>query len=1302
LNGLPVEYNHFKSHIRARPVSLTLAELRTLLLAEEQDIAAAASHSNPPVLTAMMAKSTEVPVHQSNQQSLNSSPDGGHWHNNQGGYNGSSNWHNGSSHWNNRGHHSGGNRNYRGGQNRNYNGGRYNNRFHGGRFNNRGNFNGGYNPFQDHNSNYNGGYNGSGFHNSCPSNGGGGYQPGGYTVGYNSSAQSFNPSGFPPSAPPPPQYIVPPNPSQGILGSPTTSVTSPLQACQLCNDPTHTAASCPQFQHVKNQAQAYTASSSFQFADPNVWLADTGATHHVTNDLGNLNSAKPCTSKEGITVGNGASLSVVNAGTAFLNCCGTSFKLANVLHVPKIAQNLLSVYQFCLENRCQMLFDAFYFLIQDKLGRILYKGLSSDGLYPVPLKSKLFTSQGRAVAYLGKKVSSLLWHKRLGHPANEVLVHMLTKSHESCHVDHEPSVCQSCLEGKMSRLPFSLSETRSSEAFHRIHSDVWGPSPCTSISGYRYYVIFVDDCTRYTWVYPLINKSDVFGIFVKFHAYISTFFHKHIKIFQSDGGGEFVNTAMRDFLAKHGILHYKSCPHTPQQNGLAERKHRHLVDTALTLLSTASMPLKFWFHAVSTANFLINRMCTKVLNWDSPYNKLYISRHVIFDENVFPFATIKANTVHPLPMPFSSSVTPLYTSPIRADLPPTITASLHDRGENISDRGGTSGNAEIGINGNGGVSASAGHGIDGASVNPDNGNDDHGVGIGSGGVDEGNTHVGSNDNCHNVVDNGIFIPVALPLTIPHADTGSNSFHPTTSNVHPMITRSKVGVSKKKKVFAASKKVFSVISSSKDDTIQEPKTYKQALQSPEWFAAMKEEFDALHKQNTWSLVPLPSHRTVVGCKWIFKVKKNADGSVARFKARLVAKGYHQEEGIDYTETFSPVVKHTTVRLILALATQFTWKLKQLDVKNAFLHGILTEEVYMDQPPGFVDQGSPRMSFSDPALFIYNKGSILMFLLLYVDDIILTGNNQVAIDKLILTLGAEFDMKDLGELSYFLGLQIQHTSSGLFVNQAKYASELLAKMNMQTCATVPTPMLPGTKLYKNDGELLDNPSLYRSIVGALQYLTFSRPDIAYAVNYACQFLQQPTTTHLIAVKRILRYIQGTLDYGIQFTSGFLELQAYTDADWAGDPNDRRSTSGYVVFLGRNPISWGAKKQTTVSRSSTEAEYRSLANSACELVWLKQLLQEIHITLRKPPVIWCDNISAIALAHNPVFHSKTRHMEIDVHFVRERVQRKEMQVCHLSSTEQLGDILTKSLAAPQFQYLRNNLMLGKPRMSLQGGNS
>lgn len=156
LNGLPVEYNHFKSHIRARPVSITLAELRTLLLAEEQDIAVAASHSNPPVLTAMMAKSTEVPVHQSNQQSLNSSPDGGHWHNNQGGYNGSSNWHNGSSHWNNRGHHSGGNRNYRGGQNRNYNGGRYNNRFHGGRFNNRGNFNGGYNPFQDHNSNYNG------------------------------------------------------------------------------------------------------------------------------------------------------------------------------------------------------------------------------------------------------------------------------------------------------------------------------------------------------------------------------------------------------------------------------------------------------------------------------------------------------------------------------------------------------------------------------------------------------------------------------------------------------------------------------------------------------------------------------------------------------------------------------------------------------------------------------------------------------------------------------------------------------------------------------------------------------------------------------------------------------------------------------------------------------------------------------------------------------------------------------------------------------------------------------------------
>ncbi|XP_028965114.1 uncharacterized mitochondrial protein AtMg00810-like [Malus domestica] len=325
---------------------------------------------------------------------------------------------------------------------------------------------------------------------------------------------------------------------------------------------------------------------------------------------------------------------------------------------------------------------------------------------------------------------------------------------------------------------------------------------------------------------------------------------------------------------------------------------------------------------------------------------------------------------------------------------------------------------------------------------------------------------------------------------------------------------------------------------------------------------------------------------------------------------------------------------------------------------------------------------QSSHADPSLFVQSSQQGIVVLLLYVDDVILTGSSFQLIAQVIKALTTEFEMKDLGDLHYFLGLQISHTAEGLFVSQSKYISELVAKVDLQACKPCATPCLPCHRLLKDDGKPYHSPDQYRSIVGALQYLTFTRPDIAFFVNQACQFMHNPMESHVIVVKRIIRYLKGTPDYGLHFKPGPLSLLSYSDADWAGDPNDRRSTSGFIVFLGSNPISWSSKKQYTVSRSSTEAEYRALAITAAELSWIRQLLCDLHI-LSHAPMIHCDNISAIALSTNPVFHAKSKHIEIDYHFVCEKVTRGDLHVQHVSSADQFADIFTKGLFAPLFHH-------------------
>ena len=330
-----------------------------------------------------------------------------------------------------------------------------------------------------------------------------------------------------------------------------------------------------------------------------------------------------------------------------------------------------------------------------------------------------------------------------------------------------------------------------------------------------------------------------------------------------------------------------------------------------------------------------------------------------------------------------------------------------------------------------------------------------------------------------------------------------------------------------------------------------------------------------------------------------------------------------------------------------------------------------------------------STADPSLFVFKFGPDTLYLLLYVDDIILTGTSPTLITTLISNLKHTFELKDLGPLQYFLGLQLQYHTHGFSIHQTKYAIDLLTCFNMLTCKPSSTPYSSTTRLTKTQGHPLSNPTSFRILVGALQYLTFTQPDLSFAVSQVCQFMHAPTDVHLMVAKRILWYLRGTLHCGLLFQPGSLCLQAHVDADWAGDPLDRRSTSGYVVFLDSTPISWVSKKQCTVSRSSTEVEYQSLASAIAGVFWVQMVLKDLGLFLPNPPLIWCDNLSTLAMASNLVFHARTKHIEVDYHFVWEKVVRRDVIVKFVSMT-QLAYILTKCLPSSNFQRLRDNLLL------------
>lgn len=332
---------------------------------------------------------------------------------------------------------------------------------------------------------------------------------------------------------------------------------------------------------------------------------------------------------------------------------------------------------------------------------------------------------------------------------------------------------------------------------------------------------------------------------------------------------------------------------------------------------------------------------------------------------------------------------------------------------------------------------------------------------------------------------------------------------------------------------------------------------------------------------------------------------------------------------------------------------------------------------------------KNSLADTSLFILQSNREVVYLLVYVDDILIMGSHKASIQRILDSLAARFSIKDPKDLNYFLGLEAHRTSKGLHLSQRKYILDLLHRYNMLDAKPVGTPLASAPKLMLTTGIPLPEPTDYGNLVGSLQYLSFTILDIAYAVNRHSQFMQRPTHDHWQAAKRILRYLAGTTTHGIFFTANNeLSLHAFSDADWAGDSDDYVSTNAYIVYLGKNPISWTAKKQNGVARSSTEAEYRSIANTASEIRWICNLLTELGITLPKAPVVYCDNVGATFLCANPVFHTRMKHIAIDYHFVCGQIQQGILRVAHVNTKDQLADVLTKPLPRKHFIEFRDKI--------------
>ena len=994
---------------------------------------------------------------------------------------------------------------------------------------------------------------------------------------------------------------------------------------------------------------------------------------------------------------------------------GSSFVLENVRYIPELKRNLISLGTLDREG----------YTVKMQNGRVKVIKGSLMVLSGIMKENCVYSLDGWAesgVASVGiqeKESLAQVWHKRLGHISEAGLHELERREVLGKKGLGKLEFCENCVLGKSTRVSFSRGQHTTEGVIDYVHADLWGPSRVESMSGCRYFLSIVDDYSRRVWVHFLRHKNEAFSKFKEWKQLVENQTGRKLKKLRTDNGLEFCNQEFNNLCKESGIARHLTVAGTPQQNGLAERMNRTLLNKVRCLLIQSGLPDSFWAEATVTAAYLINRSPSTALEKKTPmelwsghpanYEMLRIFGCVAYShvnqgklkpraikciflgypEGVKGYRLWRLDDVKPKiiisrDVVFNESL--MYKDTLKG-------AGAADSGKEVE--------FEVELHGSRVEPTVTPH----TGENPgyeNEGQDED--------VEDARPQQQNLDNYVLVRDRA-----KRTTTIParYRDEGNVSLS------RPSGFRDEDDMT-----------AFAFAIAEEEDTY-EPMTFQEAINSSkknEWNGAMKEEMTSLKKNHTWEVVDQPPGQKLVSCKWLYKIKEGIEGvQKPRYKARLVARGFTQRAGIDYNEVFSPVVRHTSIRVILSLTACEDYELEQLDVKTAFLHGNLEETIYMRQPPGFEEgtgnkvcllkkslyglKQSPRQWYKRFDVYMVSNGfsrsnydscvyfkefapGMYIYLLLYVDDMLIACKSKSEIEYTKGLLRKEFDMKELGPARKILGMEIirDRGSRTLKVSQSGYVQKILNKYRVDNGKSVSVPLGAHFKVSLKDCPSSDwdvermSKVPYANAVGSLMYLMVcTRPDIAYAISIVSRYLANPGKNHWEAVKWILKYLKGTADVGLVYgrdQGKHVDVKGFVDADYAKDPDKGRSITGYVFMVHGCVVSWKATLQHVVALSTTEAEYMALTEAVKESIWLKGLLIELGINLRSV-VVNCDNQGAIHLSRNSMFHERTKHIKVRYHFIREIVESKEIEVAKIGTEDNVANAFTKVVPSPKFKY-------------------
>ncbi|KAJ9555126.1 hypothetical protein OSB04_009740 [Centaurea solstitialis] len=967
--------------------------------------------------------------------------------------------------------------------------------------------------------------------------------------------------------------------------------------------------------------------------------------NHICNHLQGFTRRKTLRKdRSNLRVGEGTPLIAEAVGSYSLSLpSGLVLELDNCYYIPNMIKNVLS-------------FD----LLVDQATPV-------NGLYTVNLQDN--SSEIYHISKRSKDIEdqAYLWHCRLGH-INKKRVELLLKGGFLGNFDYKPfDNCESCLSGKMTKQPFNNENERATDLLEIIHTDVCGPFSHVARGGYRYFITFTDDFSRYGYVYLMRHKSETFEKFKEYQNEVQNLLDKRIKFLRSDRGGEYLSDEFDNHLMECGIISQLTPPYTPQMNGVSERRNRTLLDMG---------------HALETAAHILNRAPTKSVE-KTPY-ELWKGKK----PNI-SFLKIWGCEVY-VKRPTSEKLKPKSDKCFFVGYPKTTVGYYFYNPEE-----------------NKVFVARNGKFLEEKFLSLENTRKDVDLQV----VDEENT-----------------TPVVEP-EIQH-----NNVEPQSEPIEEVQTQD---LRRSSRVRQEPDRYLGFLVSQDSGDLNEPTSYGEAVsgsESEQWQEAMKAEMQSMYDNQVWELTDLPQHCKAVGRKWVFKKKTDMDGNVHTFKARLVAKGFTQTHGIDYDETFSPVAMLKSIRILMAISAYFNYEIWQMDVKTVFLNGKLTEDVYMEQPEGFEDPKNPNkvckllksiyglkqasrswnLHFDDrikefgftksefePCVYTKFSGSIVTFLVLYVDDILLIGNDVPTLQSVKSWLRKCFQMKDLGEAAYILGIKIYRNRSKRLIglSQSTYIDKILKKFRMDESKKGFIPMQHGIVLSKTQCPVSsqDQDKMksvpYASAIGSIMYaMLCTRPDVAYSVSVTNRYQQNPGEPHWVAVKNILKYLRRTKEMFLVFggTEDEISVTGYSDASFQTDRDDFRSQSGYVFTLNGGAISWKSSKQDTIADSTTEAEYIAASDAAKEAVWLRNFLSDLRVvaSISRPIDIFCDNSGAVAQAKEPRKHHKSRHVLRKYHLIREIIGRGDVRICKIPTEDNVADPLTKPLARVKHEAHANSI--------------